>query len=131
MQEALVECGWYNYSLFYRPDGFAIGYYETDNADHATSCARMAKMGVNTRWQEAMKKYTAENVRPDEAMMTLEHYFYLGDNKSTNSNQDEPTKNEAIFDEFTPQKFTGGGGLTKDGRRRICFQMKFDTTNLD
>lgn len=28
-----------------------------------------------------MKKYTAENVRPDEAMRTLKHYFYLGDNR--------------------------------------------------
>lgn len=50
MQEALVECGWYNYSLFYRPDGFAIGYYETDNKDHAESCDKMAKMAVNTKW---------------------------------------------------------------------------------
>merc|ERR1712023_141746 len=30
MQEALVKCGWHNYSLFYRPDGFAVGYFETD-----------------------------------------------------------------------------------------------------
>ena len=33
---------------------------------------------VNVKWQEAMMKYTAENVRPDEAMGTLEPYFYLG-----------------------------------------------------
>lgn len=37
MQRALVECGWHNYSLFYRPDGLAVGYFETD-ADFATAC---------------------------------------------------------------------------------------------
>ena len=29
MQQALVSCGWHNYSLFYRADGFAVGYFET------------------------------------------------------------------------------------------------------
>ena len=30
MQEALVRCGWHNYSLFCREDGFAVGYFETE-----------------------------------------------------------------------------------------------------
>ena len=32
MQTALVECGWHNYSLFYRADGFAVGYFETPHS---------------------------------------------------------------------------------------------------
>ncbi len=30
MQEALKDAGWHNYSLFYREDGFACGFFETD-----------------------------------------------------------------------------------------------------
>ena len=30
-----------------------------------------------------------------------------------------------------PQKFTGGGGLTAAGRRRICFEMRFNADRLD
>ncbi len=41
----------------------------------------MSETDINSRWQDAMKKYTADNVRPDEAMMTLEHYFYLGSDR--------------------------------------------------
>lgn len=32
MQQALVDCGWYDYSLFYRADGFAVGVFQTDTA---------------------------------------------------------------------------------------------------
>jgi L-rhamnose mutarotase len=82
MQEALVGCGWHNYSLFYRPDGFAVGYYETDNETHEESCRLMGETAINPRWQDAMKKYTAENVRPDEAMVVLDQYFYLGTDRA-------------------------------------------------
>ena len=77
MQEALVRNGWHNYSLFYRPDGFAIGYFETPTS-FEDAIERMNKEPINTEWQEKMKRYTATNVRPDEAMQTLEQYFYLG-----------------------------------------------------
>ena len=78
MQQALVECGWHNYSLFFRADGFAIGYYETEHETHQQACDAMGKQEVNTKWQNAMKRYTASGVRPDEAMQELTHYFYLG-----------------------------------------------------
>jgi L-rhamnose mutarotase len=77
MQEALVRCGWHNYSLFYRPDGFAVGYFETDSGLEEAA-KKMESEEVNTRWQETMKKYTAEGVRPDEAFGPMEQYFYLG-----------------------------------------------------
>ena len=53
MQTALVECGWHNYSLFYREVGFAVGFLETD-ADSKTVCERMHSRKVNVTWQEAM-----------------------------------------------------------------------------
>ena len=45
MQAALVECGWHNYSLFYRRDGFAVGYFETDE-DFATELLETEKVAV-------------------------------------------------------------------------------------
>jgi L-rhamnose mutarotase len=52
MLEALDATGWRNYSIFLRPDGLVIGYFETDDL-HA-SLAGMAKTEVNARWQAAM-----------------------------------------------------------------------------
>ena len=49
MQKALVRCGWHNYSLFYRKDGFAIGYFETDGT-FEEACNRMSKEKINTKW---------------------------------------------------------------------------------
>ena len=81
MQQALVDCGWRNYSLFYRAaDGFAVGYFETD-ADFATACARMEAHPVNARWQTAMARYTPSNMGSplDDGDTSLRHYFYLGE----------------------------------------------------
>jgi hypothetical protein len=36
----------------------------------------------------------------------------------------------AAADDWAPQKYTGGGGLTRSGRRRICFEMRFDPARL-
>ena len=38
----------------------------------------MEKKEVNTRWQHAMAKYTAEELSPIDAAQELQHYFYLG-----------------------------------------------------
>ena len=77
MQQALRSCGWHNYSLFYRPDGFAIGYFETD-ANFETACKRMDAQSVNRRWQSAMAKYTPAGLSPLVGAAELCHYFYLG-----------------------------------------------------
>jgi len=77
MQQALVSCGWHNYSLFFRPDGYAIGYFETD-VDFTTACARMDATEVNARWQATMAKYTPKGLSPLEEICELQHYFYLG-----------------------------------------------------
>lgn len=129
MQQALVGCGWHNYSLFYRPDGFAFGYFETD-ADFDTCCARMAETEVNPRWQDAMNKYTPANVRPDEAAGTMEHYFYLGTDRVMDAAEPDssllPTTTA-----WSPPAYTGGGGTTTAGLRRCCFQMKFEPAELE
>ena len=118
MQQALVACGWHNYSLvppppplhkppkltyltpiflqFYRPDGFAVGYFETDASGFEEAGGRMDSFDVNTVWvraccsslcflrgslkggcsqQEAMSKYTPANTSPIDAAMELQHYF--------------------------------------------------------
>ena len=73
-----MECGWHNYSLFYRPDGFAVGYFETDD-DFASACKRMDAHAVNRKWQDAMSKYTPSGTSPlDGGDTSLRHYFYLG-----------------------------------------------------
>jgi len=81
MQEALQRCGWGNYSLFYREDGFALGFFDAEKS-FEDCLERMGQQPVNSKWQDAMKKYTAENVRPDEAMMgELKHHMYLGNDR--------------------------------------------------
>ena len=52
MLEALDATGWRNYSIFLRPDGLVIGYFETD--DLQASLDGMALTPVNARWQAAM-----------------------------------------------------------------------------
>lgn len=128
MQQALVDSGWHNYSLFYRQDGFAFGYFETD-ADFDTCCARMAETEVNARWQDAMSKYTPANVRPDEAAGTMEHYFYLGTDRVMK--EDEVDTSLLSTSSWSPASYTGGGGTTVAGLRRCCFQMKFEPAELE
>ena len=80
MQKALVECGWHNYSLFYRPDGFAVGYFETD-VSFAVASERMETRSINKRWQTIMSKYTPSGKQPlEEGAAELTEYFYLGEN---------------------------------------------------
>ena len=88
MQRALVECGWHNYSLFYRPDGMAIGYFETDES-LGVACRRMDSHPVNAKWQTAMAKYTPQGTSPIDGVSEFEHYFYLGDDvEGVHSNWD-------------------------------------------
>ena len=76
MLEALHQAGWYNYSLFMRPDGLIFGYFETDESLSAAQ-AKMAVTEVNSRWQQFMMPFTDSNARPDESFFELEEYFHL------------------------------------------------------
>jgi L-rhamnose mutarotase len=76
MLAALTETGWQNYSLFLRPDGLLVGYFETPDLQAALS--GMAAKDVNERWQAQMAPFFVDlEGRPDEGFLRLEQIFYL------------------------------------------------------
>ena len=77
MLQALSETGWYNYSLFLRPDGLLVGYFETPSLEAAQ--AGMAGRDVNARWQAEMAPFFVDldGLRPDEGFLQLEEVFHL------------------------------------------------------
>ncbi|MGG5752187.1 L-rhamnose mutarotase [Zafaria sp. Z1313] len=78
MLRALQEAGWENYSLFLRPDGLLIGYFETP--DLAAARAAMASAEVNARWQAGMSGFFEDlDVPPDEGFVRLTEVFHLQD----------------------------------------------------
>ncbi|HEX8510514.1 MAG TPA: L-rhamnose mutarotase [Propionibacteriaceae bacterium] len=78
MLQALAETGWRNYSLFLRPDGLLIGYFETD--DLAAALQGMAQTEVNERWQAEMAPFFVDlDGAPDEGFVRLPEVFNLAD----------------------------------------------------
>lgn len=78
MLEALKSAGWHNYSLFLRPDGLLIGYFETDSLPEAL--ARMAATDVNARWQAEMSGFFEDlEGTPDQGFLQLTEVFNLED----------------------------------------------------
>ncbi|GER22239.1 L-rhamnose mutarotase [Zafaria cholistanensis] len=76
MLQALRDSGWHNYSLFLRPDGLLIGYFETE--DLAAAQAAMAATEVNGRWQAEMREFFEDlEGAPDEGFVQLEEVFNL------------------------------------------------------
>lgn len=77
MLDALRETGWRNYSLFLRPDGLLVGYFETPDLQRAL--AGMAARDVNARWQRDMAPFFEDlgDRRPDEGFERLEEVFHL------------------------------------------------------
>jgi L-rhamnose mutarotase len=76
MLAALRETGWRNYSLFLRPDGLLVGYFETDDLEAAL--AGMADKDVNTRWQTEMAPFFEQlDGKPDEGIVPLTEVFHL------------------------------------------------------
>ncbi|RZU66806.1 L-rhamnose mutarotase [Microterricola gilva] len=77
MLEALERCGWHNYSIFLRPDGLLIGYFETPSLTDAL--AGMADTAVNARWQASMAEYfeDLDGAAPDEGFLVLDEVFNL------------------------------------------------------
>ncbi|GAA1781325.1 L-rhamnose mutarotase [Nocardioides hankookensis] len=80
MVRALYDTGWHNYSLFLRPDGLLIGYFETP-VSVADAQAGMAGTEVNARWQAEMAEFfeELEGLAPDEGFLQLEEVFHLED----------------------------------------------------
>jgi len=78
MLAALRDTGWRNYSLFLRPDGLLIGYFETDSLDAAR--AGMAATEVNARWQAEMADFFVDlDLPPDQGFLRLTEVFNLDD----------------------------------------------------
>lgn len=78
MLQALAGAGWNNYSLFLRPDGLLIGYFET--ADLARAQEAMARTAVNKRWQAEMSRFFEDlDVPPDVGFLRLAEVFNLQD----------------------------------------------------
>jgi L-rhamnose mutarotase len=77
MLDALRRTGWRNYSLFLRPDGLLVGYFETD--DLAAALDGMAATDVNARWQAEMAQFfeDLDGRRPDEGIIPLSEIFHL------------------------------------------------------
>jgi L-rhamnose mutarotase len=77
MLQALSETGWRNYSLFLRPDGLLVGYFETDDLDAAL--AGMQEREVNARWQSDMARFfeLPQDGRPDTGFERLDEIFHL------------------------------------------------------
>lgn len=79
MLNALASTGWHNYSLFLRPDGLLIGYFETPSL--AAARAGMTATDVNTRWQAEMAEYFEDlgDATPDDGFLVLDEIFHLED----------------------------------------------------
>lgn len=76
MLTALEASGWRNYSLFLRPDGLLIGYFEADDVDAAQ--AKMVAQDVNTRWQAVMSELFVDS-GSNSALVRLPEVFHLAD----------------------------------------------------
>ena len=82
MAEALKATGWNNYSLFLRPDGQLIGYFETESLEAAQ--AGMAATEVNGRWQREMAGFFEDlDGAPDERFTRIPEIFHLEDQLNT------------------------------------------------
>src|SRR4051812_15087286 len=79
MLRALADSGWHNYSLFLRPDGLLIGYFETPSL--ADALAGMDRTQVNARWQAEMAGFFEDlgDDRPDTGFVRLQEIFHLED----------------------------------------------------
>lgn len=76
MLRALQATGWCNYSLFLRPDGLLIGYFET--ADLQASLDGMAATEVDAAWQAEMAPLFADPAStPDHGLSRLDEVFNL------------------------------------------------------
>ena len=79
MLEAIAASGRRNYSLFFRPDGLLIGYYETD--DDAASQRSLENNPATAPWEADMADFfvSLDGDRPDQGAPRLVEIFHLED----------------------------------------------------
>ena len=94
MLQAIKDCGRSNYSLFLRPDGLLIGYYETE--DDAKSQAALAADERTAAWEADMQRFFVSlDSRPDQAADNLTPIFNLEDQLSNLPTTTDLTTNGA------------------------------------
>src|SRR5690554_2953885 len=83
MLAAIRDSGRRNYSLFLRPDGLLVGYYETD--DDVSSAAALAADPRTAKWEATMAPFfvALDGARPDQDAPHLTEVFNLADQLST------------------------------------------------
>ncbi|WP_349903614.1 L-rhamnose mutarotase [Parafrigoribacterium humi] len=83
MLHALASTGWHNYSIFLRPDGLLIGYFETPSLEAAQ--AGMADTEINARWQAEMAEFFEDlgDQPPDTGFLVLDEIFNLEEQLAT------------------------------------------------
>lgn len=77
MLRAIADSGRRNYSLFLRPDGLLIGYYETDDDD---ASQRALELDARTAaWESEMAPFfvSLDGSRPDQGAPRLDEVFNL------------------------------------------------------
>lgn len=79
MLRAIAAAGRRNYSLFLRPDGLLVGYYETD--DDAASASALAQDPVATAWERESAGFfeALPGSRADQGATRLREVFHLED----------------------------------------------------
>ena len=83
MLEAIAAAGWRNYSLFLRPDGLLIGYFETDELE--ASQAALAANPVTAVWEAEMADFfeaavfESPGARADQQLSEIPEVFNLED----------------------------------------------------
>ncbi|MEZ5077248.1 MAG: L-rhamnose mutarotase [Solirubrobacterales bacterium] len=77
MLEALRKSGWRNYSLFLRPDGLLVGYFECDDCEEAM--VSMERSSVNAEWRNEMRPFFEPRAdgEPDVELLPVEEIFHL------------------------------------------------------
>ncbi len=76
MLASMRRCGIRNYSMFYRPDGLLVGYFEAKDPMKALRASARAE--VSKRWHKDMEPYF-DKVRPGMKKgqpLFLKEYFY-------------------------------------------------------
>jgi L-rhamnose mutarotase len=85
MLAEIAASGRRNYSLFLRPDGLLIGYYETD--DVAVSDAYLAGSEIAAGWEREMAPFFDDlDGRPDQDATVLPEIFNLADQLARQDN---------------------------------------------
>jgi L-rhamnose mutarotase len=79
MLREIEASGRRNYSLFLRPDGLLVGYFEVDDLEKST--AYLAASETASRWEADATRFFAqlEGARPDQQFDQLTEVFNLED----------------------------------------------------